>query len=123
MSYVVADGKSNWLEGVILICQFCVSAVLGSQLPLTQDSRGRLLHQYSRELLVLPRLDVLEHSRELHGRPQTVNGFPTHTHTSLAHFWNIIPYTFSSTYNLTTTYSTRVCSLALKWAPSVDYLT
>jgi len=22
MSYVVADGKSNWLEGVILICEY-----------------------------------------------------------------------------------------------------
>jgi len=27
MSYVVADGKSNWLEGVILTCLYVIIAV------------------------------------------------------------------------------------------------
>jgi Ca2+:H+ antiporter len=39
MGYVVADGKSNWLEGVILICLYIIIAVsfwfyLGSELKL-----------------------------------------------------------------------------------------
>jgi Ca2+:H+ antiporter len=34
MTYVVGDGKSNWLEGAILICLFCLSFVWGSQQPL-----------------------------------------------------------------------------------------
>ncbi|KAF8806980.1 hypothetical protein BYT27DRAFT_7190690 [Phlegmacium glaucopus] len=40
MSYVVADGKSNWLEGVILVCLYIIIAVSfwfypGSNLPLS----------------------------------------------------------------------------------------
>ena len=45
MTYVVGDGKSNWLEGAILICLFTyfLSFVV-SQQPLIWVSMDRFLH-------------------------------------------------------------------------------
>lgn len=52
MSHVVADGKSNWLEGLILVCKFLpLHFVLGGELI---SHLERPLRCYCCFILVLP---------------------------------------------------------------------
>lgn len=62
MSYVVADGKSNWLEGLILIgrLSFSSSAVISANALL-----DRSVYCRGSRVLVLSRLELLKHTRSL----------------------------------------------------------
>lgn len=51
MSYVVADGKSNWLEGVILICEYHWQLFIVT----SRQPTDRPLCYRGRFILVLPR--------------------------------------------------------------------
>jgi Ca2+/H+ antiporter len=51
VNYVVQDGKSNWLEGMILMCA-CAMCIRPPPMP---DVRSRPVHHLRRRVLVLPR--------------------------------------------------------------------